>query len=80
MTRSIVKETPYSTLIGTYGDRDELETKILLLSDLGHLPYAIEDQDEKYRLFVGAFVTRQGAEEQRRTLESNGIRSQVIKR
>jgi cell division septation protein DedD len=80
LRRSIVKETPYSTLIGIYPNLDELETKTLQLSDLGHMPYAIEDQDEKYRLLIGAFVTKQGAEAQRRTLESNGIQSQVIRR
>jgi cell division protein FtsN len=78
--RSLVKETPHSTLIGIYRDRDAIETKTRLLNDLGYMPYAIEDQDEKYRLLIGAFVTKQGAEEQRRALESKGIQSQVIRR
>jgi cell division septation protein DedD len=80
LAKSTVKKTPYSTLVGTYTDRDELETKTLLFSNLGYLPYAIEDQDQKYRLLIGAFVTKQGAEEQRQHLESKGIQSQVIRR
>jgi cell division septation protein DedD len=79
-TPSIVKETPHSTLIGSYSDKDKLEAKTLLLNDLGYLPYTIEDQDNKYRLFIGAFITKQGAEAQRKTLESKGIKSQIVKR
>jgi capsular exopolysaccharide synthesis family protein len=80
LTRSLVKETPYSVLIGIYAEEEIVEKRILSLKNLDYCPYTIEGQDGKYRLFVGAFVTKEGAEEQREDLESKGIQSQVVER
>ena len=77
---SFVRKTSYGALVGTYSNKDELEKKTGLLRNLDLTPYSIEEQDGKYRLFVGAFLTEQGAEEQRRALESKGIQSRVTKR
>jgi len=80
LTKSLVKKTPYSTFVGTYRDKQVLEDQTLLLKSLDYLPYAIEEQDGRYRLFVGAFLSKKVAEEKRLDLESKGIQSQVIKR
>ena len=58
----------------------EGKRKTLSLHDLDLMHPAVRVQDEMYRLFVGAFLTEQGAEEQHRILESKGVYSQVIER
>ena len=80
LERSLVKKTPYSAFVGTYTNRQILEDQTLLLESLDYVPYAIEEQDGRYRLFVGAFLSKKVAEEKRLDLEIKGIQSQVIKR
>ena len=75
-----IKKTKYATLIGTYASSDELENQILSLKNLGYSPYLIEGHNGKSRLFVGAFLTRAGAERQRHELKSSGIQSEIVKR
>ena len=77
---SLVKKTPYSAYVGTYTDRQVLEDQTQLLESLDYVPYAIEEQDGRYRLFVGAFLSKKVAEEKQLDLESRGIQSQVVKR
>jgi aspartate/methionine/tyrosine aminotransferase len=59
---------------------DELEEKILSLRSLDYFPYVIKDSDGKSRIFVGAFITREGAERQNRGLKSDNVESRVVKR
>ena len=80
LERSLVKETPYSAFVGTYTDKQVLEDQTLLLESLDYVPYAIEEQDGRYRLFVGAFLTKKVAVEKQLDLESRGIQCQVVKR
>jgi cell division septation protein DedD len=80
LERSLVKKTPYSAFVGTYTDRQVLEDQTILLESLDYVPYAIEEQDGRYRLFVGAFLTKKVAEEKQLDLESRGIQCQVVKR
>ena len=80
LIRSLVKETPYTALVGTYTDKKVLEDQTLFLENLDYVPYAIEDPNGKYRLFIGAFLDIKIAEEKQRDLESRGIQSQVIRR
>jgi len=77
---SLVKETRYSTLVGVYEDQYALDRQILSLQRLDYAPYAIRGQGGKYRLLVGAFITEEGAEDQRRDLEAKGIQSVVVTR
>jgi cell division septation protein DedD len=80
LERSLVKKTPYSAFVGTYSDRQVLEDQTLLLKSLDYVPYTIEEQDGRYRLFVGAFLSKKVAEEKQLDLESRGIQCQVVKR
>jgi len=77
---AMVKRTAYATLINTYQSRDELGVRVQFLEDLGYSPYAIQDHMGVFRLYVGTFITREGAEKQRQELESRGIQSQVVER
>jgi capsular exopolysaccharide synthesis family protein len=75
-----VKHTKYANLIDTYSSFRELEDKILSLRNLGHSPYVIEDSDNNYRLLVGSFMSKEGAEKQYGDLKADGIVSQIIER
>jgi cell division septation protein DedD len=77
---AMVKRTAYATLINTYKSRDELGARIQFLEDLGYCPYVIEGNMGVSRLYVGTFITKEGAEKQQQDLESNGIQSQVVER
>jgi succinoglycan biosynthesis transport protein ExoP len=75
-----VKKTAYANLIGTYKDSSELEEKHLSLRRSGYFPYVIKGGDGESRLYVGAFITREGAEQQYHDLKSRGIQSEIVKR
>ncbi|MCJ7595181.1 MAG: polysaccharide biosynthesis tyrosine autokinase, partial [Desulfobacterales bacterium] len=77
---AVVKKTPYTNLIGTYASKDGLDQMAAPLKDLGYSAYAIKGQDGEYRLFVGAFITEEGARDQQQALRSSGIQSTVTER
>ena len=80
LLRSLVKETPYTAFVGTYTDKKVLEDQTLFLKNLDYVPYAIEEQDGRYRLFIGAYPDKKVAEEKQMDLEARGIQCQVIRR
>jgi cell division protein FtsN len=80
LKKSLVKETRYSTLVGVYDDKAAMEKEVLSLQKLECSPYAIKGHDEKYHLFVGAFITEEGAEAQRLELESKGVQGRIVRR
>jgi len=80
LREALVKKTKYANLIDTYTSPDELEDKILSLKNLGLSPYVIKDHTGQSRLFVGTFVTKEGAEKQYHDLKVRGIQIQVVER
>jgi succinoglycan biosynthesis transport protein ExoP len=78
--QAVVKRTAYATLINTYESREELGARMQFLEDLGYSPYVIEDNTGVFRLYVGTFITKEGAENQQQELESEGVQSQIVKR
>jgi cell division protein FtsN len=75
-----IKNTAYANLIGIYDTEDALENMTRTIEDLGYSPYTVIDQEGRLALFVGAFITEQGAEEQNMELQSRGIHSRIVKR
>jgi capsular exopolysaccharide synthesis family protein len=75
-----VKKTAYANLVGTYTHPRELENRQLSLRRLGYFPYVIRGGNGESRLYVGAFITKEGAKQQYHDLESTGIQSQIVKR
>jgi cell division septation protein DedD len=75
-----VKKTTFANLIGTYKHPRELENRQLSLRRLGYFPYVIRGGNGESRLYVGAFITKEGAEQQYHDLKSSGIQSQIVKR
>ncbi|MFC1820987.1 SPOR domain-containing protein, partial [Thermodesulfobacteriota bacterium] len=80
LTESIVRETPYASLIGIFISLDELENKTLSLKHNGYSPYIIEDPKGIFRLFVGAFFTIDEAAEQCDDMKSHSIQCHIVKR
>jgi len=80
LTESVVKNTRYANLIGTYKSLDKLNEKILLLKSLDYSPVVITDQDGIYFLYVGAFYEREMAEKQYEDLISDNIQNQIVTR
>jgi cell division septation protein DedD len=80
LKNSQVKKTQYAALIGIHSYGEALENQILSLKNLGYSPYVMQDHDGRSRLFVGAFLTKEGAEGQWQDLKSNGIQSEVVQR
>jgi cell division septation protein DedD len=80
LTGTIVKKTPYANLIGTYASRAELQADLQKTKKLGFSPYFFKAQGGKLKLMVGAFVTREGAENHQAELKAKGIQSTVVKR
>ena len=75
-----IMETAYANLIGVYTSSEELQNRMASLSELGYSPYVTKDQDGESRLFIGAFLTKEGAESQYQDLKSGGIENRVMKR
>jgi cell division septation protein DedD len=77
---SLVKKTAYANLIGVFSSRRNIADMSRRLDLLGYFPYVIKEAKGPLRLFVGAFNTRKGVEEQNLELRANGIQSRVVKR
>lgn len=75
-----VKETPYANLVGTFGSKEKLESKIESLRSFGFSAYPVRDGDGKQRLLVGAFYNEERAKRQQEELNAKGIENQIVKR
>lgn len=80
LVEATVKKTKYASLVGTYDSSDELKNRKQSLAKLGYSTYVIKGQGGESRLFVGAFMTKKGAESQYQDLKSKGVQSQVVER
>jgi cell division septation protein DedD len=80
LMEAVVKKKKYTTLININTAQESLGGRIQYLKQLGYCPYAIEYNDGQSRLFVGAFVTKDGAKKQCEDLESIGIQGQLVER
>ena len=78
LSGALVKRTPYTNLIGTYTSMDKMQVELRRIKALGYSPYSLKTQAGQLKLLVGAFVTKEGAENQRTELQSKGIQNTVI--
>ena len=74
------RHTKFANLIGVYESKKELETKRRLLLELGYYPYVIQENQNKYFLYTGAFYRKDRAEKEHKELASNGIENQLAER
>jgi tyrosine-protein kinase Etk/Wzc len=80
LKEATVKKTRYASFIGRYSHAGNLQNQTQTLKKLGYSPYVIKDPNGESRLFVGAFLTKAGAEAQCQALESQGIQSELVQR
>jgi hypothetical protein len=81
LSAAIVKKMPYTNFIGMFAAEEEaMQDDLSRLRKLGYSPYFLKTQNGRYKLVVGAFITKQGAENQSKELQSKGIPNKVIKR
>lgn len=80
LSAAIVKKTPYTNLIGTFATEEAMQGNLSRLRKLGYSPYFLKTKDKQFKLMVGAFITREGAETHSLELQSKGIQNSVIKR
>jgi len=80
ITDGLIKRVAYANLIGIYQAEEQFEDEFLILEKNGYFPYVIKDEQDLFRLFVGAFFTRAGVEKQHASLLEQGIDSKIVKR
>ena len=80
LSNAIVKKTPYTNLIGTYTSMNEMQAELKQIRALGYSPYFIKTHTGQFNLVVGAFVSKEGAENLKIELQSKGIQNTVITR
>ena len=73
-------KTEYANLIAVSSQPRDFEARVKAIYDLGYSPYTVKGSDGKVKLLVGAYVTEEAAEQQRRDLMARGIENRVIKR
>jgi HD-GYP domain-containing protein (c-di-GMP phosphodiesterase class II) len=75
-----VKKTGYATLIGSFAASGRLTDEITSLRELGFDPYVIQTPSGESHLYVGAFYTRKGAEDQQTELLKKGVKGRIVYR
>lgn len=76
---AIIKNTKYAVQVQTELSENDLQAKTFLLSKKIYSFYIVEKNNES-AIYVGAFQTRKGAQEQQKELISGGIICQVVER
>jgi succinoglycan biosynthesis transport protein ExoP len=80
ITEKETMKTEYANLIGVYSQPSDFDEKVKAISDLGYSAYTLKGRDGKLKLLVGAYVTEEGAEQQRQDLIGKGIENRVVRR
>lgn len=77
---AFVKRTRYATWVAGFADRRALAQKRAELTDMGFSPYVIQDDEGTGQLYVGAFYTAEGAQDQYASLKKAGVDSRIVER
>ncbi|QTA83323.1 AAA ATPase-like domain-containing protein, sporulation-like domain-containing [Desulfonema limicola] len=79
LTGAVIKNTKYAVQIEDNLTQQDLELKTFLLSNQGVSFYTLNTEPLD-RLYVGAFLTPQGADQQKKELTAMGIKCRVVER
>ncbi|MFC1841329.1 SPOR domain-containing protein, partial [Thermodesulfobacteriota bacterium] len=74
------KLTKHANFIGTYSSKEDIEKYKTRLEEQGYSPYIINDAEDTYQLYIGAFYQKDRAEEQNSDLALDGIESELVER
>ena len=77
---ALIKRIRYATWIGGYRDQQTLSKKRDELQDLNFSTYVIQDRHGASQLYVGAFLSQKGAQDQYASLKKAGIESLIVQR
>lgn len=80
LSESLVTKTPYAISIGAYGSETEAAAEVQRLVRLKHSPYFLPGPQNKVRLLLGAFVSKEGARQLQEELSARGISNEVVLR
>lgn len=80
LASSFISNTAYAVQIAEYASYEGLAQKISTLEESGYSPYVIGNQQERYRLLIGAFVTQGAATELAHNLQEAGTDCEVVLR
>ncbi|MBU1567911.1 MAG: SPOR domain-containing protein [Proteobacteria bacterium] len=75
-----IKNTPYSSQIGIFHEKDELVAAFAKTAESDACPYVLGIENGPFFLYVGAFYTSLGAESQCRDLVDKGLPCKLIPR
>lgn len=75
-----VKHTQFANLVGIFSDPTGIQEQVNKLKGLDYSPYVIPGPDGSVNLYVGAYITLGGAENQNIRLKRDGIESRVVMR
>ncbi len=78
-TSKVVK-TGYTSKVGDFTSKKEIDETLASLQKAGYSPYIIEDPQDRYRLLIGAYVTKEDAHDMAGKLNDAGIESKVVLR
>ena len=78
LDKAMVKKTPYAISIGAYENETDAAAEVQRLIKLKHSPYFLPGPENKIRLLVGAFVSKDGARQLQDELTARGISNQVV--
>lgn len=73
LSGKLIKNTPYAAHIGTFHDKKELAKAYIKSAEAGTCPYILGKENGPFVLFVGAFYTLEGAENQCRELLTKNV-------
>lgn len=77
---ALSKATRYAAWVGGFMDQEEIKQKANTLAELGFSSYSAPADENVQHLYVGAFYTEKGAQDQVAALERVGIKSKVVER
>lgn len=80
LSGAMVKKTPFAVSIGDFSSETEAATEVQRLLNLKHSPYFLPDSQNRVRLLVGAFASKDGARQLQDELNARGISSQIVVR
>jgi hypothetical protein len=72
--------TRWANRIGIYDDETGADSMFDRLASKGHHPYVVRSGTGRFLIYVGAFLTRRGAEMQQQDLAGQDIESQTVQR
>ena len=72
--------TKYTNFLGFYTYKEDADRQKANLEGFGYSPYIIDEGNNTYRLYAGAFYQKDRAEELKKDLELKGIKSEIMER